>query len=168
MSGCLTVIVLQELDIQYTVGMATSVPVTYYFIGYDAQDDLGGFLDEANLLLGLENPPLVLTTSYGRRESSTSFALTEYVFSRHTVWTLLTFWKKTVQRLRSTRSARYNDLVRLRRQRPGLLLCQRHTVPAHLPLQLPLVSYRPFFERIHLTECGAQRHLRWWNPGLRS
>ncbi|PIL24838.1 hypothetical protein GSI_12724 [Ganoderma sinense ZZ0214-1] len=66
-----------ELDIQYTVGMATSVPVTYYFIGYDAQDDLGGFLDEANLLLGLENPPLVLTTSYGRRENSISLELTK-------------------------------------------------------------------------------------------
>ncbi|KAI1790225.1 family S53 protease-like protein [Ganoderma leucocontextum] len=66
-----------ELDIQYTVGMATNVPVTYYFIGYESQDDLSGFLDEANLLLGLEKPPLVLTTSYGKQESSISFELTE-------------------------------------------------------------------------------------------
>ena len=52
--------------------------VTYYFIGPDADDDpTGGFIDEANLLLGLENPPLVLTTSYGGSESEFTFELTE-------------------------------------------------------------------------------------------
>ena len=65
------------------MGLATNVPVTYYFIGYDAQDDMSGYLDEASLLLGMENPPLVLTTSYGRTESSISFELTEYVLSTH-------------------------------------------------------------------------------------
>ena len=65
--------------------MATNVPITYYFIGYDAQDDMGGFLDEASLLLGLENPPLVLTTSYALTESSISFELTEYVPSTYHV-----------------------------------------------------------------------------------
>ncbi|KAI0777487.1 subtilisin-like protein [Trametes elegans] len=67
-----------ELDIQYTVGLATGVPVTYYFIGVDNQDgDLNGFLDEANVLLALDKPPQVLTTSYGFQESSLSFALTD-------------------------------------------------------------------------------------------
>ncbi|KAI0674156.1 subtilisin-like protein [Trametes maxima] len=67
-----------ELDIQYTVGLATNVPVTYYFVGFDNQDgDLSGFLDEANLLLSLDKPPQVLTTSYGFQESTLSFALTD-------------------------------------------------------------------------------------------
>ncbi|KAI8982832.1 subtilisin-like protein [Trametes punicea] len=67
-----------ELDIQYTVGLATDVPVTYYFVGVENQDgDLGGFLDEANVLLGLDRPPQVLTTSYGFEESTLSFALTD-------------------------------------------------------------------------------------------
>ncbi|KAI0367238.1 subtilisin-like protein [Pilatotrama ljubarskyi] len=67
-----------ELDIQYTVGLATNVPVTYYFIGVENQDgDLNGFLDEANVLLALDKPPQVLTTSYGFQESTLSFALTD-------------------------------------------------------------------------------------------
>ncbi|KAI0746593.1 family S53 protease-like protein [Daedaleopsis nitida] len=66
-----------ELDIQYTVGLATNVNVTYYFIGIDNQDGLMGFLDEANLLLALEQPPLVLTTSYGLQEKTISLALTQ-------------------------------------------------------------------------------------------
>ncbi|KAI0635010.1 subtilisin-like protein [Trametes polyzona] len=65
-----------ELDIQYTVGLATGVPVTYYFVGIQNQDgDLNGFLDEANVLLGLDQPPQVLTTSYGFQESTLPFAL---------------------------------------------------------------------------------------------
>ncbi|EJF62034.1 subtilisin-like protein [Dichomitus squalens LYAD-421 SS1] len=65
-----------EADIQYTVGVATDVNVTYYFIGPDVNDDpTGGFIDEANLLLSLENPPLVLTTSYADSESGLSFDL---------------------------------------------------------------------------------------------
>ncbi|KAI0349765.1 family S53 protease-like protein [Trametes cingulata] len=67
-----------ELDIQYTVGLATNVPVTYYFIGVHNQDgDLDGFLDEANVLLALDQPPQVLTTSYAFSESTLSFALTD-------------------------------------------------------------------------------------------
>lgn len=60
------------------MGLATYVPVTYYFVGLDLQDgDLMGFLDEANVILALDKPPQVLTTSYGFEESSLSFALTE-------------------------------------------------------------------------------------------
>ncbi|KAH9896700.1 subtilisin-like protein [Cubamyces lactineus] len=67
-----------ELDIQYTVGLATDVPVTLYFIGLDNQDGgLDGFLDEANAILALDQLPHVLTTSYGLEESSVSFALTD-------------------------------------------------------------------------------------------
>ncbi|RPD54225.1 family S53 protease-like protein [Lentinus tigrinus ALCF2SS1-7] len=50
-----------SLDIQYTVGVATGVPTTFYSVG-DATAQ--GFIDLANFLLGLDEVPLVLTTSY--------------------------------------------------------------------------------------------------------
>lgn len=49
-------------------------------VGVKWQDgDLNGWLDEVNYLLSLENPPQVLTTSYGYSESSMPFPLTEYI-----------------------------------------------------------------------------------------
>ena len=60
----------QSLDIQYTVGVATNVPTTFITVGNDNQDgDLGGFLDIINTLLKQDNPPLVLTTSFGFDEA---------------------------------------------------------------------------------------------------
>ncbi|RPD54222.1 family S53 protease [Lentinus tigrinus ALCF2SS1-7] len=50
-----------SLDIQYTVGVATDVPTTFYSVGDPSAQ---GFIDLANLLLGLDQLPLVLTTSY--------------------------------------------------------------------------------------------------------
>ena len=79
----------QELDIQYTVGLATKVPVDYVMVGLKWKDDgLNGYLDEVNHLLSLEKPPQVLTTSYGYPESSMPFNLTEYVslHPRSMVW----------------------------------------------------------------------------------
>jgi tripeptidyl-peptidase-1 len=56
----------QNLDIQYTVGVATGVPVTFVSVGDNYQDgDDNGFLDIINALLGESAPPQVLTTSYG-------------------------------------------------------------------------------------------------------
>ena len=67
---------LQSLDIQYTVGVATNVPTTFISVGNNNQDgDLGGFLDIINFLLGESNPPQVLTTSYGDNESDISRSL---------------------------------------------------------------------------------------------
>ncbi|KIM88350.1 hypothetical protein PILCRDRAFT_814248 [Piloderma croceum F 1598] len=55
-----------NLDIQYTVGVATGVPVTFVSVGDNYQDgDDSGFLDIINALLGESAPPQVLTTSYG-------------------------------------------------------------------------------------------------------
>ncbi|KAJ6581843.1 family S53 protease [Mycena capillaripes] len=66
----------QKLDIQYTVGIATGVPVTFVSVGEDAQDgDLGGFLDIVNFLAAEDNIPQVMTTSYGENESDLSPAL---------------------------------------------------------------------------------------------
>ncbi|GJE88140.1 S53 family peptidase [Phanerochaete sordida] len=65
-----------NLDIQYTVGVASGVPVTFISVGNNFQDgDLGGFLDIINFLLGESNPPQVLTTSYGDNESDISRSL---------------------------------------------------------------------------------------------
>jgi len=62
-----------NLDIQYTVGVATGVPTTFISVGNNFQDGaLEGFLDIINFLLGESNPPHVLTTSYGQNENTIS------------------------------------------------------------------------------------------------
>ncbi|KAI8970637.1 family S53 protease-like protein [Trametes punicea] len=67
-----------ELDIQYTVGLATDVPVDYIMVGVNWQDGaLEGYLDEITYLLSQDDPPQVLTTSYGMSESNIPFSLTD-------------------------------------------------------------------------------------------
>ena len=58
----------QNLDIQYTVGVASKVPVTFISVGENNQDGVDGFLDIINSLIKLDSPPLVLTTSFGFNE----------------------------------------------------------------------------------------------------
>ena len=64
-----------DLDTQYTIGIATGVPVTFISAGENNRDGLGGFLDMINLLLGQSAPPQVLTTSYGQNENTVSSSL---------------------------------------------------------------------------------------------
>ncbi|KAJ7491892.1 subtilisin-like protein [Mycena latifolia] len=65
-----------KLDIQYTVSVATNVPVVFVSAGENSQDgDLGGFLDMVNFLSAEDNVPQVLTTSYGENESDLAPAL---------------------------------------------------------------------------------------------
>ncbi|KAJ3785777.1 family S53 protease-like protein [Lentinula aff. detonsa] len=54
-----------NLDIQYTVGLATNVPVTFIPVGKDNPDGIGGFLDIMNNINAQRTLPRVLTTSYG-------------------------------------------------------------------------------------------------------
>ncbi|KAI0713828.1 family S53 protease [Earliella scabrosa] len=62
-----------NLDIQYTVGIATGVPTVFISVGENFQDgDLEGFLDVVNFLLDEDAPPTVMTTSYGQDESTIS------------------------------------------------------------------------------------------------
>ena len=69
-----------NLDTQYTVGVATGVPVTFISVGNTFDDgNLHGFLDIINFLLAEPNPPQVLTTSYGQNENTISSALAMYV-----------------------------------------------------------------------------------------
>ncbi|KAK7035950.1 subtilisin-like protein, partial [Favolaschia claudopus] len=67
-----------NLDIQYTVGVATGVPVQFVSVGESTKDGSDeGFLDVINAMIALAAPPQVLTTSYGfDTEASLSKALT--------------------------------------------------------------------------------------------
>lgn len=69
-----------NLDIQYTIGVASGVPTTFISVGENTRDGaLGGFLDIINFLLGESSPPHVLTTSYGQNENTISSSLAKYV-----------------------------------------------------------------------------------------
>ncbi|EJF57638.1 family S53 protease-like protein [Dichomitus squalens LYAD-421 SS1] len=57
-----------NLDIQYTVGVASKVPVNFISVGDNNQDGINGFLDIIQFLLNESTPPTVLTTSYGFNE----------------------------------------------------------------------------------------------------
>ncbi|KAJ8087301.1 hypothetical protein PM082_006131 [Marasmius tenuissimus] len=58
-----------NLDIQYTVGVASGVPVTFISVGPNTADGVDGFLDIINALNAQSAPPQVLTTSYGFDET---------------------------------------------------------------------------------------------------
>ena len=70
---------MQDLDTQYTVGLATDVPVIFISAGENTHDNLGGFLDMANFLLNLTAAPQVHTTSYGQNEEDVSAKLAKCV-----------------------------------------------------------------------------------------
>ncbi|KAF8878645.1 peptidase S8/S53 domain-containing protein [Mucidula mucida] len=58
-----------NLDIQYTIGVATGVPVVFISVGDDNTDGVSGFIDVMDVLTAEENPPQVVTTSYGFDET---------------------------------------------------------------------------------------------------
>ncbi|KAK0227745.1 family S53 protease-like protein [Armillaria fumosa] len=58
-----------NLDIQYTVGIATGVSIVFISVGPASTDGVDGFLDMTNFLNGEASPPQVLTTSYGFDET---------------------------------------------------------------------------------------------------
>ncbi|KAH9913288.1 family S53 protease [Fomitopsis serialis] len=68
-----------NLDTQYTIGLATDVPVTFISAGdnFDPTDNefAQTLLDTALYLLALPSPPQVVTTSYGDDEEHISQAL---------------------------------------------------------------------------------------------
>ncbi|KAJ7682849.1 family S53 protease [Mycena rosella] len=74
--GASTAGVEANLDIQYTVGIATGVPVFFVSVGESFQDgDLEGFLDIVNFLSDEDDVPQVMSTSYGENETDMSKAL---------------------------------------------------------------------------------------------
>ena len=58
---------MQNLDIQYTVGVATGVPTVFISVGDTNHDGVAGFLDVVNFLVDESDSdlPHVLSTSYG-------------------------------------------------------------------------------------------------------
>ncbi|KAJ6495850.1 subtilisin-like protein [Mycena vulgaris] len=68
------VLVLEaDLDVEYTVGLATGVPVEFLSVGgrpdSDFSDLATALLDTNTFLDGVDNPPSVVTTSYGPMEN---------------------------------------------------------------------------------------------------
>jgi len=61
-----------DLDVQYTVGLATGVPVYFISVGENANDGVFGFLDTANYVLSNLSDAYVMTTSYGSNENEIS------------------------------------------------------------------------------------------------
>ncbi|KAF7308993.1 Family S53 protease [Mycena kentingensis (nom. inval.)] len=65
-----------NLDIQYTIGVATGVPIQFISVGNQNQDGaLGGFLDIITALLAEDDVPQTMTTSYGFDETDLPAAL---------------------------------------------------------------------------------------------
>ncbi|KAJ7755247.1 peptidase S8/S53 domain-containing protein [Mycena metata] len=54
-----------SLDIDYTIGLASGVPVKFIAVCPLDNDAVGGFLDQINALISDPSRPTVLTTSYG-------------------------------------------------------------------------------------------------------
>ncbi|KAJ6464216.1 peptidase S8/S53 domain-containing protein [Mycena vulgaris] len=59
-------------DIQYAVGLATGVPVTFISTGTIANDLFTELLDQAHHLLSMRNPPQTIFNGYGALESQVS------------------------------------------------------------------------------------------------
>ncbi|KAJ7063829.1 family S53 protease-like protein [Mycena amicta] len=66
-----------DLDVEYTVGIAGGVPVTFISVGDQSVDDVDGFIDIVNFILAtpVETRPTVLTTSYGFNEQDLPISL---------------------------------------------------------------------------------------------
>ena len=107
-----------NLDIQYTVGIATGVPTVFISVGDQWQDgDLEGFLDVVNFLLGEDAPPSVMTTSYGQNEDTISRKLavcvcfTPFLLRAHAYSPAP---QESLQRVRPARCSRCLHPLRLR------------------------------------------------------
>ncbi|TBU22963.1 subtilisin-like protein [Dichomitus squalens] len=64
-----------SLDVQYTVGVAAGVDTTFVSVGSNNTDGIAGFLDVINDLISQEEPPFVLTTSFGFNEKDVPVGL---------------------------------------------------------------------------------------------
>ncbi|KAK7064692.1 family S53 protease-like protein [Favolaschia claudopus] len=79
-----TLVLEADLDVQYTVGLVTDVPVQFLSVAAPSKEfDYDGFatsLLETNMYLdGLENPPSVVTTSYGPTETDFGESMTRKI-----------------------------------------------------------------------------------------
>ncbi|KAJ7900607.1 subtilisin-like protein [Mycena olivaceomarginata] len=66
------------IDTQYTIGLATGVPVAYISTGpLDSDDALAAFLEQANYLVSSANPPQTIVNNFGGLESEVSPQIAE-------------------------------------------------------------------------------------------
>jgi tripeptidyl-peptidase-1 len=71
------VALLQNLDLQYTIGIAPGVPVQFVSVGKSGTGN--GFLDTITTMIAQEEVPEVVTTSYGLDEDDVGADVAEYV-----------------------------------------------------------------------------------------
>ncbi|KAF8868618.1 peptidase S8/S53 domain-containing protein [Mucidula mucida] len=71
-----------NLDIQYTVGIATGVPVLFISVGNRTRDGIGGWIDAFDFLSAQQHPPQVVTTSYGFDEADLPITLARHDSTR--------------------------------------------------------------------------------------
>ncbi|KAH9929420.1 family S53 protease-like protein [Fomitopsis serialis] len=73
-AACLDCILpkIADLDVEYTVGVATNAEVYFLSVGSDTDDGVFGFLDTATAVLDSWSDTYVMTTSYGSNEDSIS------------------------------------------------------------------------------------------------
>ncbi|KAJ7626137.1 family S53 protease [Roridomyces roridus] len=66
-----------DLDVQYTVGIASGVPVTFISVGFDSTDGIDGFIDIVNYIMAMPaaTRPTVLSSSYGFNENELSLSV---------------------------------------------------------------------------------------------
>ncbi|KAJ7620281.1 subtilisin-like protein [Roridomyces roridus] len=66
-----------DVDIQYTVGIATGIPIDFLSVGGDASaaSSATSFIDTISFVASAENPPSIVTSSYGFTESDVGVAL---------------------------------------------------------------------------------------------
>jgi tripeptidyl-peptidase-1 len=65
-----------DLDIQYTVGIASGVPTTFFTVGENNPDGIAGFIDIVNSMESQSVIPHVWTTSYGFNEQDLDAQIT--------------------------------------------------------------------------------------------
>jgi len=68
-----------DLDTQYTVGIASGVPVTFYTVGESNSDGIDGFIDIVTSMEAQSTVPHVWTTSYGFNEQDLDASITSTV-----------------------------------------------------------------------------------------
>jgi len=73
-----------DLDTQYTVGIASGVPVTFFTVGESNPDGIDGFIDIVNSMESQKNIPNVWTTSYGFNEEDLDAEITSAVCNSYT------------------------------------------------------------------------------------
>ena len=64
-----------QIDIEYTVGIAIGVPVEFLTVGGNASNFDEALLDTTTILSGVDEPPTVMTTSYGDNENNFTLSL---------------------------------------------------------------------------------------------